>query len=157
MAGAGTFSSFNLKRPMTNFNKKLVKDLAIQTANFCHSVGERFPQNTQGVLHTTIFDLFTDKELDYIFAVNINTNPDTQRLLLGAANMCLNIANPSNAPVCFDIYDIGYRQDMPLKKTPDNLFNSPNSIWFDGNFDMGITDIITPGQIRFSVLSSYKI
>lgn len=149
MSGAGTFSTFSIPRPMSNFDKKLTKDLAIQTYNTVKSTSMRFPQNTQGVTSNGTMNLFTQDDLDVLFAVNINPNPDTQRLLMGSANMCVNIANPSNAPVCFDIYDICYRHDMPKEKPIDNLSNSPNSLWFDGNADMGVGDIIVPGQSPF--------
>ena len=139
MAGAGTFSTFSNRHAMKAFDKKLLKDLAMSNLSGVFGTRLTFTENFQGVLNAAVtWDLgHMQKCFDVGSQLGESDNQTTRRLYIQSMNTCLNISNPTNAPVMFDIYDVMYRHDMPGVGGPQSTNNLPSALWYDGLADMG--------------------
>jgi len=138
MAGAGTFSTFSNRHAMKAFDKKLLKDLAMQNLSTVEGLRVAWGENNQVASCPAVCWNHADMNKCFSLGTTLGDtdNLNTRRLYIQSMNTCVNISNPTSAPVMFDIYDIMYRHDMP-QHTASGAYNIPNSLWYDGLQDMG--------------------
>jgi len=133
MAGAGTFSTFTVKRPLSSWNKGLAKNGTQSTLATSSSLRTLSLVGQQGVSLPLEYNS-APNIITHIDSIKPNgTNSRTRKALIQDFQGILYMTNQSLAPLALDIYDIVPRRDIP------GSGNNPTVEWANGMLDAGAT------------------
>jgi hypothetical protein len=138
MAGAGTFTTFSQKKPMSKWNKGLKKSSTSSTYAYNGSSSNSWANAVQAVQN--IAEAFTASNINACINTIFPTarNDQTKKIVLESCQAIIYFTNQSTAAVAFDIYDCVPRRDMPINSTVEGYTNDPINLWSLGMADQGV-------------------